>query len=149
MAKKSEPAPAETARQDDAVQSFIDDLQTAPSGEQVLYGMVKPADTRDGLMFAHPGGCERWIFIPTTAILSIRRSGRIACRGHSHAAAEIELKAPQSDLEKTFASLANLHQANLLSLQSNLQAGDPPDPGCQPPATWKQGGDWNVWGCWQ
>ncbi len=60
MSDKSKQAPAKITGQDDAERSFIDELQAAPSGEHVLYGMVKRADTSDGLMFAHPGGCERW-----------------------------------------------------------------------------------------
>ncbi len=117
-----------TEEQVDVVQRFIDELNEQPVGEHVLFGMVKPAEKRDGLMFAHAGGCGHWIHIPKSAIASIISGSRIPCRGHSHATAEIQLKAPQSELEETFVRIAGLHRARLeqvlaSALHSGLKCG--------------------------
>lgn len=121
-----------SASTDEGVQAFIDDLHNAPAGGHILHGMVKPAEAPDGVMFAHVGGCDHWAYIPATAILSIRGTGRTACKGHSHATAEIELKAPNSDLEAALVNVAHLHQASLLQLQASvswLTALNPCPPG--------------------
>jgi hypothetical protein len=147
MGAKSKRTTAETAGQDDAVKSFIDDLQAEPSGHHVLQGMVKPADTSDGLMFALQGDCEHWIYLPAAGIQTIRRTGRTACKGHSHVTAEIELKPPQTDLEKTFADVASLHQSDLLRLHGNLLASAQLNAACPLGTSWKQD-QWGNWGCW-
>jgi hypothetical protein len=148
MGPQSKRTTAETAGRDDAVKSFIDDLQAEPSGDHVLHGMVKPADTTEGLMFALPGNCEHWIYLPGAAMQTVRRTGRITCKGHFHATAEIELKAPQSDLEKTLADVVSLHQSNLLRLHGDLPSGAQLNAAVCPPGTsWKQD-QWGNWGCW-
>jgi hypothetical protein len=145
MVEKSKRARAGMAGRDDPVQSFIDELRTEPLGNHVLHGMVKPAETTDGLMFALPGRCEHWIYLPATAIQTIRRIGRIACKGHYYSSAEIRLKAPQSDLEKTFADLASLHAASLPQLHGNQPMVSALS--CPPGTSWKQD-QWGNWGCW-
>jgi hypothetical protein len=98
-------------------------------------------------MFAHAGDCDHWIYIPTSAIQTIRRSGRVACAGHSHATAELQLKTPQSDLEKTFASVASLHQNKLFQPRGNMQLANLASAGCPDGYHWGQD-QWGNWGCW-
>jgi hypothetical protein len=141
MVDKSKRGPSESAGQDDAVQSFLDELRTEPSGDYLLHGMVKPSDNTEGLMFAIPGRCEHWIYLPRSAIQTIRRTGHVTCRGHFHTSAVIQLKAPQSDREKTFADVAGLHQAHLLQLSGNLSYS------CPLGTSWKQD-QYGNWGCW-
>lgn len=95
------------------MQGFIDNLRTLPAGDHVIHGMVKPAEQPDGLMFANVGDCDHWVFIPASAIQSVRDTGQTVCLGHSHTTADIQLKDPQSDLEKAFSNVAGLHQAQL------------------------------------
>jgi len=147
MADKSKRGLSEPAEQDDAVQSFIDELSEEPSGNHVIHGMVKPSDGNDGLMYALPGQCDHWIFLPRSAIQTIRRSGRVNCNGRLHTTATIQLKEPQSDGEKTFAGLASLHQASLLQLQRKLSLANALDPSCPTGTSWKQD-QWGNWGCW-
>jgi hypothetical protein len=144
MAKEPK-QPAGGVGGDEAVQRFIADLNAAPAGDHVVHGMIKAADTGNGLMFAHPGDCDRWIFIPATAIQSIQRSGRVACQGHWHTTADIQLKDPQSDLEKAFADVASLHQAKLIQ-GAGRQSLFGASPDCPPGTSWKQD-QWGNWGC--
>jgi hypothetical protein len=147
MVDKSKRGATESSGQDDAVQSFIDELHTEPSGDYLIHGMVKPSDSTDGLMFALPGRCEHWIYLPRSAIQTIRRTGHVPCKGHFHTSAVIQLKAPQSDREKTFADVASLHQASLLQLHGNLASVAPLNPTCPVGTSWKQD-QWGNWGCW-
>ena len=147
MADKSKRAPSESPGRDDAVQSFIDELRAEPCGDYVLHGIVKPADDAEGLMFALPGRCEHWIYLPRSAIQTVRRTGHVTCKGHVHASAVIQLKAPQSDREKTFADVASLHQASLLQLHGNLASVASLKPTCPLGTSWKQD-QWGNWGCW-
>jgi hypothetical protein len=147
MAEKSKQGPSEPAQQDDAVKSFIDELSDEPSGNHLIHGMVKPADRTDGLMFALPGRCEHWIYLPRSAIQTIRRTGHVNCKGHFHASAVIQLKAPQSDLEKTFADVASLHQASLHELHGNFASVASLSMTCPLGTSWKQD-QWGNWGCW-
>jgi hypothetical protein len=130
----------------DAVRQFIAELRDAPAGEHVLFGMVKPGETDDSLMFAHPGDCTRWIHIPASTIHTISASGHVRCRGHSHAAAVIRLKPPESDLEKTLTGVAALHRASLDQFLASAQGGPPGDHPCGPGQYWGQD-QYGNWGC--
>ena len=126
MKKESEAKRSPTAPENDPqnrVRAFIEALQNSPPGEHVHFGMVKAADTADGLLFAHPGDCGRWVYIPASTIADIRPTGRVPCRGHSHPTAEIALKEPQSDLEKSLAGIAGLQSASLDRFLTPAPAG--------------------------
>jgi hypothetical protein len=131
--------------EDDKVWRYIDDLKKNPSGETMLYGMVRPAEgDDDGIMFAHQGDCRHWIFIPRGVIQDIRNIGRVQCSGHFHPLAHIQLNAPQSDLEKAFASVANLHQSKLAQYTGNALMSDEPNILCPPGTQLRrdQSGNW-------
>jgi hypothetical protein len=147
MSEKSKRVRTNTAKPDDPVQSFIEELRNEPSDNHTLHGVVKPAETDDGLMFALPNLCEHWIYLPATAIQAVRRTGRIACKGHSYVSAEIRLKAPDTESEKTLADIARLHQASLLQLQQSLPSAASLAPNCPIGTSWKQN-EWGTWGCW-
>ena len=102
-----------------SVRKYIQDLQKAPSRETMISGMVKPAEGADGLMFAHIGDCSHWVFISETVIQSVQNTGRVQCGGSTYSVAEIQLKAPQTELEKTFARVADLHRTKLAKLSSS------------------------------
>jgi hypothetical protein len=145
MADKKKPH-VEVAESDEAVQRFINELKAAPAGGHVVHGMIKPAESNDGLMFSHAGDCENWIFIAATAIQSIQRTGQVGCGAHSHNTADIQLKAPQSDLEKALACVASLHQAKLLQTAAYFQSAGPCPRQCQPGTSCKQD-QYGNWGC--
>jgi hypothetical protein len=116
----------------DAVQGFIDKLGALPAGDHVVHGMVKAADAPGGLMLAHVGDCDHWVYIAASAIQKITDTGRVTCLGHSHTTADIQLKDPTSDLEMAFAGIANLHRqalAKVHSLPTRALIGDPCPPG--------------------
>lgn len=106
-----------------SVADFIEELQRHPSGDHVIQGMVKPAEDASGLMFAHAGECGEWIQIPASSMKSIREVGRVRCRGHSHMVAEIELKEPEDEIGRVFASIANLRRSSISQLQAKLAGG--------------------------
>jgi hypothetical protein len=108
---------------DDEVSKFIQGLG---SKETALYGMVQRADDRDGILFAPPGDCEHWAFIPRGAIEAIEAAGRSSCGGHSHVLAHIQLKAPDGDVEKAYASVADLHRTQLANVSARAANGGPP-----------------------
>jgi len=147
MADKTTKPAEERAEGDDAVQRFIEDLKAAPADGHVMHGMVKPADGDDhGVMVAHPGSCDEWVLVPAAAIQSIQRTGRAGCGAHSHATAEIQLKTPQSDLEKALSGIAGLHQARLFQVAAGLSSEDKCNPRCVPPKSCQQD-QWLNWVC--
>ncbi|HEY1604395.1 MAG TPA: hypothetical protein VGF77_02220 [Allosphingosinicella sp.] len=113
MKRSSSKSRPQTADQVDAVQQFIDELNEMPEGEHVLFGMVKPAEARDGLMFAHTGACGGWIYLPASSIASVARGEPAPCRGHYHVTATIRLKPPTTEGAETFAKVAALHLSRL------------------------------------
>jgi hypothetical protein len=110
---------------DDKVTKFIQELRNAPSKETALYGMVKAEDDT-GILFAPPGDCEHWAFIPKGAIKDINSVGRLPCGGHFHTLAEIQLQTPGSDVEKAFASVATLHRIKLANVTTRAANDGPP-----------------------
>jgi hypothetical protein len=96
MTDSAEKQPSGSEQPEENVRRYIEELRKNPSRETMISGMVKPAENNDGLMFAHIGDCEHWTFISAAAIQAIKSMGRVQCGGHSHALAEIQLKAPQS-----------------------------------------------------
>jgi hypothetical protein len=113
---------------EDTVKAFIAGLRDAPHGEHVIFGMVKPADSDDGLMVAHPGDCTTWVYLPASAIHIIKAGGEARCKDHVHPTAMIQLKAPQTDLEQAFAGVASLRKNRLNQLISVAQTSP-----CNPP----------------
>lgn len=137
MARK----PPKESEEADLVQRYLDALQARPAGDHVLFGMVKPTEGGDGLLFAHAGHCGPWIHIPRSAIDTITPAGRVRCRSHLHDTAEIALRQPETALEKTFADVAGLHRARL----DQLLASDD-DHHCGPNQHWGQD-QYGNWGC--
>ena len=127
----------------DKVQAFIDELRNRPE-ERMISGMVKPADDSNGLMFAHAGDDNHWIFVSKSAVRTIHRTGRIQCNGRFYTLVDIELTAPQNEVEATLTQVAQLHgmklarqtSADLGSAVSPLQC----PPGQQPKQN--QDGSW-------
>jgi hypothetical protein len=111
---------------DDEVTKFIRELRNAPSKETALYGMVKAAADDDAILFAPPGDCEHWAYIPKKAIKKIEKAGRSPCGGHFHDLARIQLKAPASEIEKAYASVAHLHRTKLAKASTRAASGGPP-----------------------
>ena len=107
----------------DPIADFISDLRKLPGGDHVIRGMVKPAETDDGVMFAHAGDCETWVHIPASTMKAVRTVGHVGCDSHSHAVAEIQLKDPEDELARTFANLASLHRAALTRIQAVASGG--------------------------
>jgi hypothetical protein len=121
---------------DNKVTKFIQELRNAPSKETTLYGMVKPAEDDNGILFAPAGDCEHWAFIPKGAIEDVKNVGRSPCDGHFHVLAEIQLKAPGGDVEKAYASVADLHRTKLAKVSARAaNGGRPKDIHC-PPDRW-------------
>ena len=118
---------------DDNVRQFIDDLSKAPSGPSVIHGMVKQAEDNDGLMFAHTGDCQHWVFIAASAIARIQNAGRTQCGGRLYSLAEIQLKSPETDLEKAYALVGDLHRTKLAQITTSVPTGGPPPIPCDPP----------------
>jgi hypothetical protein len=114
------------------VRRYIAELRQAPPRETMISGMVKSAEGKDGLLFAHTGDCEHWVFIATSAIQTVKTTGRVQCGGHSYNLAEIQLKTPQSDLEKAFALVGDLHWAKLARSMVSAPANGPCPKGTKP-----------------
>jgi hypothetical protein len=116
MSNRASPAKQQDDGLEDHVRRFIEELNEAPEIEHVLFGMVRPADERDGLMFAHLGGCGEWIHIPASSIARIDGGAHVPCRGHYHVTARIRLKPPETDHELTLSNVAALHLSRLNQL---------------------------------
>lgn len=79
---------AASDKSEGSVRQYIEELRKSPSAETMISGMVKPAENDDGLMLAHAGDCERWAFIPTSAMQAVKSTGRVQCGAHYHTLAE-------------------------------------------------------------
>ena len=142
----SQPPKKERQPSDD-VQQYIEELRkNSHPRETIIFGMVKPAEGTDGLMFAHTGDCESWIFIPAVTIRTIRSAGRVQCGGRFYTLAEIHLDAPQSELEKTYALVGDLHRVKLAQYSGDPSISGPPSTPCPAGFEWSLD-QWGNWDC--
>lgn len=79
------------------------------AGDHSFVGLIKPADTTESLLYAHPADCTNWVEIGLDLIQSIEHFGRRTCGDHSHPLARLSFVAPDTPAQNTFLSLARLH----------------------------------------
>jgi hypothetical protein len=105
-------------------EDFLKKLRNAGDPPTVFTGVVKPAeDDPKSLMFARPGDCAHWVRSPAGAIDHVEPLPSVACGGHSHHMARLQLAQPAAPESKAYAALAQLHRTPTSTVTASYDGG--------------------------